>query len=259
MVSQGVSAISANPLILGGTTEATALCRAMGEAGLRGTVSFAGRVERPRRQPLPQRVGGFGGVDGLARYLKENAVTHLIDATHPFASQMSRNAVEAAKITGIPLIAMTRPPWVPVPGDRWTRVPGTGAAVSALQGASRRVLLAVGRQSLQDFAANPQHFYLLRVVDPPVAPLPFPDCEAILDRGPFEEPNDRALMQRFAIDLMVSKNSGGPAAYAKIAAARALGLPVIMIDRPPVPARQEVGTPEAVIAWLSHGATDLGV
>ncbi len=248
-----------NILILAGTTEATALARAVAERGIDGTVSFAGRVERPLRQPLPQRVGGFGGSDGLARWVEEHRITHVIDATHPFAVQMSRNAVDGCKAAGVPLVAVTRPAWQPRAGDRWDRVPDIAGAVTALDRPRINVMLAVGRMHLQDFAPNPQHRYLLRLVDPPKRPLPFPDTEVIVDRGPFDEASDRELMEAHDIGLVVSKNSGGTGAYAKIAAANTLGLPVIMIDRPAPPSRHEVTDIAAALDWIAHTGTDLGV
>lgn len=248
-----------NPLILAGTTEATALARAVAQRGLGGIVSFAGRVERPLRQPLPQRVGGFGGPAGLAAFLREARITHVVDATHPFAVQMSRNAVAACAMTGVPLVALTRPPWEPVPGDDWRRVPDIASAVAALDRPPMRVMLAVGRMHLQKFAPNPQHFYLLRLVDPPEGPLPFPDAQVVVDRGPFEVVADRALIERNTIELIVSKNAGGTGAYAKITAARALGLPVVMIARPTAPDRTELHDVDAVLDWLVHPRTDLGV
>ncbi|ABD55843.1 cobalt-precorrin-6A reductase [Jannaschia sp. CCS1] len=248
-----------NLLILGGTTEATALARLVAEAGITGRVSFAGRVERPVRQPLPQRVGGFGGVAGLATYLKAQNITHVVDATHPFAAQMSRNAVDACAKTGVPLLALTRAPWRARDGDTWTYVPDIAGAVAALDRPACRVMLAVGRMHLADFAPNPQHFYLLRLVDPPKGPLPFPNMEALVSRGPFTTADDTALMKTHGIEIVVSKNAGGTGAYAKIEAARTLRLPVIMIDRPAIPAGASVSRPEEVLAWLGHFATDRGV
>ncbi|MHA6346235.1 cobalt-precorrin-6A reductase [Roseivivax sp. CAU 1761] len=239
-----------NPLILGGTTEATALCRALAERGLGGTISFAGRVERPVRQPLPQRVGGFGGAAGLAAWLRAHRASHVIDATHPFAAQMSANAVAACAEAGVPLLALTRPPWRPGPGDDWLCVPDIAGAVAALDRPATEVMLAVGRMHLAEFAPNPQHRYLLRLVDPPAAPLPLPRTEVVVDRGPFTEAGDRALMERHGIRLVVSKNAGGSGAVAKLQAARALGLPVIMIDRPALPDRAEVHAVAEALAWL---------
>lgn len=204
-------------------------------------------------------MGGFGGVAGLVAYLREARITHVIDATHPFAVQMSRNAVAACAEVGVPLVALTRPEWEPQQGDDWTCKPDIAAAVAALERPATCVMLAVGRMHLEDFAPNPQHFYLLRLVDPPKGRLPFPRAEVIVDRGPFEVEVDRALMERYGIKIVVSKNAGGTGAYAKIAAARALGLPVIMINRPEPPARRELHDPEDVFDWIAHCSTDLGV
>ena len=248
-----------NLLILAGTTEAIALANKVAERGMAGTVSLASRVERPLRQPLPQRIGGFGGVDGLIAYLRDHRITHVIDATHPFAVQMSRNAVAACTALGMPLVALTRPPWQARPGDNWTHVPDIEDAAAALDRPAMRVMLAIGRMHLAAFAPNPQHLYLLRLVDPPKAPLPLPNTEIIIDRGPFTEAADRALMKRYRIGMIVSKNSGGNGASAKIAAARALGLPVVMIDRPDQPMRTELHDIAAVFDWLAHAGTDLGV
>ncbi|KIC50447.1 cobalt-precorrin-6A reductase [Tateyamaria sp. ANG-S1] len=249
----------ANLLILGGTTEATAFANAAAERGLTGTVSFAGRVDRPKRQPLPQRIGGFGGVEGLVDHLKAEKITHVVDATHPFAAQMSGNAVEACGQADVPLIALTRAPWSEQDGDRWTHVPDITGAVAALDQPAKRVMLAVGRMHLAEFAPNPQHFYLLRLVDPPKDLPPFPDHHVLVSRGPFTEADDRALMKEHRIDLVASKNAGGTGAYAKIAAARSLGLPVVMIDRPAVPERQEAHSVGEVMDWLRHSGVDLGV
>ncbi|MEM9319657.1 MAG: cobalt-precorrin-6A reductase [Pseudomonadota bacterium] len=248
-----------NLLILAGTTEATALARAVAEREVKGVVSYAGRVKRPMGQPLPQRVGGFGGVKGLAQYIRREGITHVIDATHPFAVQMSRNAVAACALAQVPLIALTRPQWQQVPGDRWQRVPDIAGAVTALDRPRLHVMLAVGRMHLAEFAPNPQHRYLLRLVDPPSQPLPLPEAEVIVGRGPFDAAADRALMARHGIGLVVSKNAGGTGAYAKISAARSLGLPVLMIDRPAQPDRPELHDVAEVFDWLAHSGTDLGV
>jgi precorrin-6A/cobalt-precorrin-6A reductase len=237
-------------LLLGGTTEAAALARALAEAGVAAVYSYAGRTESLAPQPLPVRVGGFGGVEGLVAFLSAEAITHLIDATHPFAAQMSRNAVEAALATGIPLIALERAPWRAGPGDRWTQVPDLAGALRALGPAPRRVFLAIGRQTLDAFAAAPQHHYLLRLVDPPTEPLPLPRAEAVIARGPFTVAGDRALLQEHRIEVIVAKNAGGAGAEAKLTAARELGLPVVLIDRPAVPARPVARTVGEVMGWL---------
>ncbi len=239
-------------LILGGTLEASALAEAVAAAGIDAVLSYAGRVARPRPQPVAQRSGGFGGVEGLRAYLREAGITHVVDATHPFAAQMSANAAAACAAEGVPLAALTRPPWQPGAGDRWQRVPDIAGAVAALAGAPRRVFLAVGRMHLADFAAQPQHHYLLRLVDPPEEPLPLPRADVVVSRGPFTVEGDRALMRDHGSDLVVSKNAGGSGARAKLEAARALGLPVLMIDRPALPPRTSFAAPGEVMAWLGH-------
>ncbi len=244
--------------MLGGTTEASALAALLAARGDAAVLSYAGRVAHPKAQPIPVRVGGFGGVEGLVAYLRDNGVTHLIDATHPFAARMSANAVVAAARAGVAHIALTRPAWAPVTGDRWTRVADIEAAVAALAGPARRVMLALGRMHVDAFAVQPQHDYLLRFVDAPDRPPGLPRHHLVVNRGPFDVEGDRRLMATHGIEIVVCKNAGGSGAQAKLGAARALGLPVIMIGRPVLPARLEVHAAEDVLRWLDHGA-DRGV
>ena len=226
------------------------MAQALAEARVDAVYSYAGRTDAPVAQPLPVRVGGFGGVDGLAAYLKTEAISHVIDATHPFAAQMSGNAVEACAATGTPLIALEREPWQAGEGDRWTHVADVPSAVSSLGDAPRRVFLAIGRQNLSAFAGATQHHYLLRLVDPPTDPLPLPRAEAVIARGPFRVAGDRALMETHRIDVIVAKNAGGAGAEAKLVAARELALPVILIDRPRLPGRRIARPVAEVMAWL---------
>jgi precorrin-6A/cobalt-precorrin-6A reductase len=239
-----------NILVLGGTLQATALATALADANLPATLSLAGRVARPKAQAIPVRVGGFGGVDGLVQYLRDHAITHLVDATHPFAAQMSAHAIAAARMTGTPLVALTRAPWVGGDGDDWTQVPDLEAAVGALGRPRETVFLALGRMHLAAFAAQPQHRYILRLVDPPDGPLPLRDATVIVDRGPFTLAGDTALMQAQAVQRIVCKNAGGSGAVAKLVAARALQLPVVMIERPVIQARADVTTVDAVLDWI---------
>lgn len=237
-------------LILGGTSQASALAQSLAELDIRATFSYAGRVAGLKPQPVPVRVGGFGGVDGLCRYLREHRVTHLVDATHPFAEQMSRHAVTAARRTGVASIALTRPPWRPEAGDRWHSVKTMDAAAAALAGPPRRVMLAIGRLHLAAFAAQPQHHYLLRLVESPKAEPVLPDYTLVIDRGPFSLPGELALLRAHRIEWLVCKNAGGDAAVAKLQAARQLDLPVVMIERPPVPDRREAHSVTQVLDWL---------
>jgi precorrin-6A/cobalt-precorrin-6A reductase len=242
-----------NILILGGTSEASALAeRLAGDARYAATLSLAGRTAAPQRAKIPMRVGGFGGADGLAQHLRDTTVDVLIDATHPFAEQISANAMRAAEIARIPLIVLARPAWLPVTCDRWTLVPDLTAAAGALPEAPARVFLTVGRQSLAPFAAKPQHNYLIRVIDPPDIPAAMVRTEIIVGRGPFEEAGETALLRKHRIEMLVTKNSGGKASAPKLAAARTLKLPVIMVERPSEGASTTVSTIDEVLAALAH-------
>jgi precorrin-6A/cobalt-precorrin-6A reductase len=241
-------------LILGGTGDANQLAAALARANIDAIYSYAGRTQIPLGHALPTRIGGFGGANGLADFIREARITHVIDATHPFAAEMSRHAVEASKIASVPLIALERAPWTQAAGDRWTDVRDIDAAVSALPDLQTRVFLAIGRQHLAPFAGRPQHAYLLRFVDAPGEMLPLPDAEVIVSRGPFTREGDLDLMRTRHIELLVARNSGGAGARAKIDAARELGLPIIMIARPDLPERPRADSVEEVLAWLNHDA-----
>ncbi|MGU3666822.1 cobalt-precorrin-6A reductase [Methylobacterium sp. A49B] len=238
-------------LILGGTGEASALVRALaGRGDLSVMLSLAGRTAAPKAEPVPTRVGGFGGADGLARYLHDEAIGCLIDATHPFAAAMSANAARAAARAGVPLLAIRRPAWSPVPGDRWIAAGSVEAAVAALGSRPRRVFLTIGRQEAAAFAAAPQHAYLARAVEPLRDVLRVPHLTTIAARGPFDAEAEAALMREAGTEILVSKNSGGAATYGKIAAARALGIPVVMVRRPDKPDVPSVVDSAAALRWL---------
>ena len=234
-------------LILGGTTEARQLA---GKLAARAdvTLSLAGRTENPVQQGVPVRVGGFGGAEGLAAYLTDNRTDLLVDATHPYAARISANAAQAARLAGVPAIALRRPPWTQAPGDRWTIV-GSAAEAAALLGPKpRKIFLTLGRQELAPFEAAPEHSYLIRSVDPVEPPLGLPHATYILARGPFSEVDDRAMLEEHRIDVIVAKNSGGSATYGKIVAARTLGLEVFLIRRPPLPDMPSGTSVEEVLA-----------
>ena len=241
-----------NLLILGGTTEASALAQIISKTTINARLSYAGRVSRLRPSPIAKRVGGFGGISGLLEYLKSEQITHVIDATHPFASQMSKNAIEACSMAKIPLAALTRPAWQEKKGDNWINVPNLEAAAEHLKQPKKNVLLAIGRQNLVLFYTQPQHNYILRLVDPPDKPLKFPDHSINISRGPFTIKNDTALFKNHKIDLVVAKNSGGSGAYSKIEVARNLGVSVVMIDRPKIPSRKEIFQTDSVLNWVNQ-------
>ena len=247
-------------LILGGTTEATALVTALaGNRAFAPILSLAGRTRAPAASPIPVRVGGFGGAEGLARYLRDEGIARLIDATHPFAAQISAHAVAAAARIGVPLVALTRPPWQAEAGDRWRHVADIAGAVAALAGPPEHVLLALGRMHVAAFATQPQHHYVLRFVDPPAERPVLPDHHLVVDRGPFTVAGDRALIAAHGIQRIVCKNAGGSGARAKLVAARELGVPVLMIDRPALPERATVDSVAAVFDWLADHDADRGV
>jgi precorrin-6A/cobalt-precorrin-6A reductase len=203
---------------------------------------------------VPIRVGGFGGANGLADYISRERITHVVDATHPFAVQISRNAVAACAANGTPLIALERLPWVKVPGDSWIEVADIASAVEALPIGPARVFLAIGRQHIVPFGGKPQHAYTLRFVDPPDEALPLANAEVLVSRGPFSFDGELELIRARGIEWIVARNSGGGGARAKIDAARELGLPVVMITRPELPDRLQVESVAAVMQWLGHRA-----
>jgi precorrin-6A/cobalt-precorrin-6A reductase len=239
-------------LILGGTSDAHLLADAVARARLEATYSYGGRTHAPAEQKLPTRIGGFGGASGLAEYIRREAITHVVDATHPFAAEMSRNAVAACAATGTQLIALERPPWSKSPGDKWIEVADVASAVKALPFERARVFLAIGRQHIAPFSAKSQHSYTLRFVDPPDGALPLPVAEVIVSRGPFALESELEMMRSRRIEWVVARNSGGTGARAKIDAARELGLPVIMIKRPELPDRQRAESVADVMRWLRH-------
>ena len=223
------------------------------------TVSLAGRTTAPAAHAVPVRIGGFGGAEGLSQYLTAERVDALVDATHPYAAIISANAADAAAAARVALLALRRPPWVALAGDRWIEVADAAAAVQALGEAPRRVFLALGKGEIRTFARAPQHYYLVRSVEAVDPPLAVPHASYVTGRGPFTEADDRALLAGHAIDLVVAKNSGGTATYGKIAAARVLGLPVILLRRPALPEVPTVATIEEAVTWLDHALALRGV
>jgi precorrin-6A/cobalt-precorrin-6A reductase len=235
-------------LILGGTAEARELAARLHRDGIAVTSSLAGRVANPRLPVGEVRVGGFGGPDALARWLTEHDVAAVVDATHPFAERISASAATAARAAGVPLLRLERPGWSERPGDRWHWVDDLDAAAAAIAGLGERVLLTTGRQGLAAFAGVDAAWFLVRCVDPPDPPLP-PRHELLLDRGPYTLEGELALIDRHAIDLLITKDSGGRHTEAKLDAARARGLPVIVVRRPVRPVAPIMSTLEDAVDW----------
>jgi precorrin-6A/cobalt-precorrin-6A reductase len=240
-------------LVLGGTTEAGELTRLLAaDPRFETTISLAGRTANPRTQPVRTRIGGFGGADGLVAWLKQDATQAVVDATHPYADQISSNAVEACAQLAIPLASIIRPAWEPRAGDKWLAVASAEAAAEALGTEPRRVFLSLGRLELGAFARRPHHHYIARTIDPPGDVALPPDIQMLFARGPFDREAETTLLARENIDMLVSKNSGGAATYGKIEAARHLGIPVVMIARPDKPCGHAVESAEAAMIWLEQ-------
>ena len=243
-------------LILGGTTEAFGLAHLLAaDPRFETTLSLAGRTSKPRTQPVRARIGGFGGSDGLAAWLQQEAVAAVIDATHPYADQISSNAVTACGRLAIPLATIMRPAWQTEPGDTWQTVASAEAAADALGAEPRRVFLSLGRLELGAFASRPHHHYIARMIDPPEGTTLPRDIQLIFDRGPFDEQAETALLMEEKIDVLVCKNSGGAATYAKIIATRRLGIPVVMIARPHKAHGHTLDDAEGAAKWLEQRFT----
>lgn len=245
-------------LILGGTPEAARLAQGAVEKfenRLEVISSLAGRTSNPAPLPGTVRRGGFGGAEGLADYLAKEKIDWVIDATHPFAAQISAHAREACEAKGVSRLALLRPPWRREAGDDWVEASGIEDAARVLKNSTApggRVFLTTGPGSLAPFAALGDRRFLVRLIEPPKTPLGLSDYETVIGRGPFKVADERALMAEKRIEVLVSKASGGGATYAKIVAARQLSLPVIMIRRPPPEPGMRVETVEAALDWLGR-------
>lgn len=236
-------------LILGGTADAARLARALAETpGLEVISSLAGRTDTVPDLPGRVRVGGFGGAAGLAAYLRAEGIDRVVDATHPFAARISIHAAEACAALGLPRLMLARPEWQRIPGDRWVEVESMAAAVAALPGLGRRAFLTVGNGEVAAFAPVRDVWFLVRLLADQT--LPLADYAVVTGKGPFDAQTEQDLMARHRVEVVVSKASGGAATYGKIAAARVLGLPVLMVKRPALPEGARVGSVEAVMAWV---------
>jgi precorrin-6A/cobalt-precorrin-6A reductase len=235
-------------LVLGGTAEARELADALDADGVRVTSSLAGRVSRPRLPAGSVRIGGFGGPDGLARWLAEHGAVAVVDATHPFAERISESAATACQRAGVSLLRLQRPGWSERPGDDWHWVDDLHAAADAIPALGERVLLTTGRQGLAAFAGVRDAWFLVRCVEQPDPPLPA-HHQLLLDRGPYTLDRELTLIDRHRIELLVTKDSGGALTEAKLDAARHRGLPVIVVRRPPRPDVDTVATVADALAW----------
>jgi precorrin-6A/cobalt-precorrin-6A reductase len=238
-------------LILGGTGEARQLADALAARdGLTVITSLAGRTVAPLRPAGELRIGGFGGVEGLAGYLRSAQIDLVIDATHPYAAAISRHAVAAAEATGRPLLRLERTAWQAEAGDHWIEVDSLAAAALAAPSLGRRIFLTIGVKELAAFTELPDIWFLVRLVAAPEQPPPLLSYDIILGRGPFATAAEHRLLREHRIDLIIAKNSGGTATHGKIVAARELGLPVMLLRRPTLPVAETVGSIEQAVAWI---------
>jgi precorrin-6A/cobalt-precorrin-6A reductase len=239
-------------LVLGGSSEASALARRLAASEEVSVItSFAGRVANLSLPPGEVRIGGFGGIEGLTEWLRAESIRVLIDATHPFTAVMPWHAYAACRACGIGRVRVLRDEWQQQPGDDWHFVPDLAAAAEELAAlGARRVFLTTGRQELRPFSGLDEVTFLVRAIEKP-DPMPLSRAELVLSRGPFDLDNEVALMTSHNIDALVTKNSGGAAAAPKLAAARQLGIPVVMISRPPVPEGETVSTLNQALAWCA--------
>ena len=242
--------VPARVLVLGGTADARRLASALARrSDVHVVASLAGRVSEPSLPEGEVRVGGFGGPGGLLDWLRAERVAAVVDATHPFAHRITASADEAAAALGIPLLVLRRPGWRPEPGDDWRWVPSLAAAADALPVLGERVFLSTGRQGLSAFAGLDGHWFLVRSVEAPQPPMPR-RAHVLLDRGPYTVDGEVELLRRHRIDVLVTKDSGGQATAAKLVAARRLGVPVVVVRRPPEPDVPAVETVDAAVSWL---------
>ncbi|MBE9008748.1 cobalt-precorrin-6A reductase [Pseudanabaenaceae cyanobacterium LEGE 13415] len=238
-------------LILGGTTEATQLATQAAEIpNLEVISSLAGRTQQPINPTGTVRSGGFGGVEGLINYLQAQQIDLLIDATHPFAAQISWNAAMAVDRISIPKLSIVRPAWQSEPN--WIEVESNEAAAAILPDLAQRIFLTIGRQELATFAHLRQLWFLMRMIDPPADTAQIPSGEILLARAPFSVEQERSWMQNYEIQAIVSKNSGGDATVSKLIAARELKLPVVMVQRPLMPNGETVSDVRSALSWITQ-------
>lgn len=237
-------------LLLAGTAEAREIALALSrKRDIYAVASLAGATRQSRPLALPTRIGGFGGEEGQEKFLREQAITHVIDATHPFASRISHRSAALCARLGLPYLQVLRPGWTPVEGDRWTMIDREEDAAGLISPGTT-VFLATGRQTLDSFANLSECKLYCRQIDPPEGPFPFPNGAFLVGKPPFPVGDEMALFKRLRIDWLVVKDAGGEASATKLIAARRLGVPVLIIRRPEQPQAERVETAAEAMAWL---------
>ncbi|QIE45953.1 cobalt-precorrin-6A reductase [Pseudohalocynthiibacter aestuariivivens] len=236
-------------LLLAGTSEAQKLAQALATRGVRAVASLAGATRAPRDLPLPVRHGGFGGADGFATYLAAEGITAVLDATHPFAANITARTARVCAAQGVPYCLLLRPGWQAEPGDQWTFIDREEEAAAHIA-PDETVFLATGRQTLSCFANLAPRKVWCRQIDPPEEPFPFEGGQFLVGRPPFSVVDETELFTQLGIDWLVVKNAGGTPSRTKLTAARDLGIPVLMLTRPSPPDAPKVSTVEAALDWV---------
>lgn len=241
-------------LLLAGTSEARALAvRLAGDARFDVVASLAGATRDPRPLPVDTRMGGFGGGENQKKWMLDNGIGAVIDATHPFAARISSRTQALSADLGLPCLQVLRPGWTETSGDRWIRVPDAPAAARAIPPGAT-AFLATGRQTLDAFTGRDDATLYLRQIDPPAAPFPLAKGGYVVGTPPFSVDEEERLFRELSVDVLVVKDAGGRAG-SKLDAARRLGLPVVMIDRPPQPPGDKADSVEAALLWLERIAS----
>jgi precorrin-6A/cobalt-precorrin-6A reductase len=235
-------------LILGGTEDARLLAARLVDMGHDVTTSLAGRTSEPLLPKGQVRIGGFGGGDGLGNYVLAEGFERLVDATHPYAVEIARNAVKAAQLAGLRLVRLVRPPW-PEPQYAFWKHAANAEEAAAILPRGARALLTVGNSALEPFLKRTDCSFVVRAIEASAKPLPV-NASSVLARPPFFLGGETELMQHHGVSHLVTKNSGGVQTEAKLQAAAQLTIPVIMIDRPELPPAHEVPTIGQAIAAL---------
>jgi precorrin-6A/cobalt-precorrin-6A reductase len=237
-------------LLLAGTGEAKEIASGLAAVGADAVASLAGATRTPKQLALKTRIGGFGGADGFRIYLQETGITAVLDATHPFAAQITDRTAEICAMLGLPYLQFLRPGWVAQDGDNWTEIAHEQEATEYIS-AGQTAFLGTGRQTLERFANLKDVRIICRQIDPPSGPFPFPGGQFLVGRPPFPVADEVALFQRLKVDWLVVKNAGGVRSESKLIAARQLQIPVLMIRRPPMPDADRVETVQDALAWVN--------
>lgn len=237
-------------LIIGGTQEANKLAEIFHNYNYNYIISYAGIVNKVFEKGLKKRIGGFGGKNGLIDYIEKNKVTHVVDASHPFSNKISHNTVNACRSLNIPIINFARKPWYKCKNDNWIRVKNFKESTRYLTGNPKRIFLAIGQKNLGFYKDYSHHFYLLRLIEKRNRLIFFPNYKCIISKGPFLVNEDIAILKKYKIDMVITKNSGGKGAYSKIIAARELQIPIVVISRPRGTSIKKVYDSNSVLEWI---------